>query len=101
MFTKINNGDYIKVRSVDFGEGAKKFEASVASNTQGGKIEIRVGSVTGTLLGTCLVKPTGGETSWTVRTCKMKKMKGLHDIYFVFKGGEGELFNFDWWSFKK
>ena len=99
--TKINNDDYIKVRSVDFGEGAKKFEASVASNTQGGKIEIRTGSVTGTLLGTCLVKPTGGETSWTVRTCKTKKMKGLHDIYFVFKGGEGELFNFDWWSFKK
>ena len=99
--TKINNGDYIKVRSVDFGEGAKKFEASVASNTQGGKIEIRVGSATGTLLGTCLVKPTGGATAWTVSACKTKKMKGLHDIYFVFKGGEGELFNFDWWSFKK
>jgi hypothetical protein len=53
------------------------------------------------LLGTCLVKPTGGEITWAVRTCKTKKLKGLHDIYFVFKGGEGELFNFDWWSFKK
>ena len=39
--------------------------------------------------------------TWTVSVCKTKKMKGLHDIYFVFKGGEGELFNFDWWSFKK
>ena len=38
--TDINNGDYIKVRSVDFGTGAKIFEATVATNSLGGKIEI-------------------------------------------------------------
>jgi arabinoxylan arabinofuranohydrolase len=58
--TKIENGDYLKVRSVDFGKGAKSFQASVASASQGGNIEIRLGSPDGELLGTLAVKNTGG-----------------------------------------
>jgi len=50
------------------------------------------------LLGTCVVKSTGGATNWTVQSCKVTKVQGVHDIYFVFKGGEGNLFNFDWWK---
>jgi len=99
--TKIENDDYIKVRSVDFGKGAKKFEAGIASASAGGNIEIRLGSVDGTLLGACAVKGTGGFQNWTVYACKVNKMKGVHDVYFVFKGEAGELFNFDWWKFSK
>jgi len=98
--TKIDNGDYIKVRSVDFGKGAKKFEASVASASAGGRIEIRLGGVDGELLGICEVKETGGWQNWAVQSCKVKKTTGVHDLNFVFKGGDGQLFNFDWWQFK-
>ena len=98
--TDISNGDYIKVRSVDFGKGAKSFESNVASATDGGSIEIHVDRPTGTLLGTCIVKSTGGVTNWAVQSCKVNKIKGVHDIYFVFKGGAGDLFNFDWWKLK-
>ncbi|TCO10648.1 carbohydrate binding protein with CBM6 domain [Natronoflexus pectinivorans] len=28
------------------------------------------------------------------------KISGIHDICFVFKGGEGNLFNFDWMRFQ-
>lgn len=97
--TKINNGDYIKVRSVDFGKGVKSFTANIAATSAGGQIEIRIDGTTGTLLGTLLVKPTGGETTWKTQSTKVKSTKGVHDLYFVFKGGEGELFNFDWWKF--
>ncbi|KAF2190295.1 carbohydrate-binding module family 6 protein [Zopfia rhizophila CBS 207.26] len=45
----INNGDYIKVKGV-------------ASATSGGKIELRLGSVTGTLVGTCTTCPVSGAT---------------------------------------
>lgn len=38
--------------------------------------------------------------NWAVQSCKVKKAKGVHDLYFVFKGGDVELFNFDWWQFK-
>ena len=34
--TSISNGDYIKVKNVDFGTGATSFDARVASNTSGG-----------------------------------------------------------------
>jgi Carbohydrate binding module (family 6). len=30
-----------------------------------------------------------------------EKIKGVHDVFFVFKGGNGNLFNFDWWRFLK
>jgi len=98
--TDISRDDYIKVRSVDFGKGAKAFEANVASAADGGSIEIHLDSQTGTLLGTCNVKSTGGTANWAVQSCKVAKAKGVHDVYFVFKGGEGNLFNFDWWRFK-
>jgi arabinoxylan arabinofuranohydrolase len=66
----------------------------------GGQIEIRLGSIDGELLGVCEVKSTGGLQNWAVQSCKVKKTKGVHDLCFVFKGGDGQLFNFDWWQFK-
>lgn len=98
--TNINTGDYIKVRSIDFGKGAKKFEASVATSSVGGTAEIRVDGKDGILLGTLDVTSTGGDHIWKTVSCKIGKIKGVHDVYFVFKGGEGNLFNFDWWTFK-
>jgi hypothetical protein len=98
--TKINNGDYLKVRGVDFGKGARVFEASVRANAAGGQIEIRLDGKNGELMGTCLVKPSGAETKWTVVQCKMNHVKGIHDLCFVFKGGDGDLMNFDWWRFR-
>jgi beta-xylosidase len=96
--TDVSNGDYIKVRSVDFGRGAKSFEASVASASSGGKIEIRIDGKDGKLLETLNVSATG--ETWKILSCKVEKTKGIHDLYLMFKGGEGNLFNFDWWQFK-
>ena len=95
--TKINNGDYLKVRSVDFGKGTKGLEACIASVSSGGSIEIRIDNIDGDLLGTLKVASTGGDLKWKTQTCKMAKTLGIHDVYFVFKGSEGDLFNFDWW----
>jgi arabinoxylan arabinofuranohydrolase len=95
----IENGDWIKVRGVDFGKGAKSFEASVASESQGGNIEIRIDSISGSLLGTCIVKNTKGSQNWVSQSCTTETIKGIHDVYFVFKGENGDLFNFDWWKF--
>lgn len=99
--TKISNGDYIKVRSVDLGKGAKTFEASVASAASGGTIEIRIDGKDSQLLGSLNFSATGGDQSWKTLSCKLEKATGIHDVYFVFKGGKGNLFNFDWWKFGK
>lgn len=97
--TDINNGDYLKVRNVDFKKGATSFEAGIAS-ASGGKIEIHLDSLSGSMLGVCEVKNTGGLEEWKTAAAKINKVKGIHDVYFVFKGGESNLFNFDWWRFK-
>jgi len=95
----IENGDYIKVKGVNFGSGAVSFEARVASASNGGNIEIRLDSPTGKLVGTCAVTGTGGWQTWTTKSCSVSGAEGIHDLYFVFKGGSGYLFNIDWWKF--
>ena len=98
--SNIENGDYVKVESVDFGTGAVSFEASVASDGSGGDIELRVDAADGALLGTCAVAPTGGWQMWTTVSCEVNEVDGVHDLYLVFSGGGGFLFNLDWWQFQ-
>jgi len=97
--TKIDNGDYIKVKNVNFGSGATSFDARVASSTSGGSIELHLDSQTGTLLGTCAISGTGGAQMWTTKTCPVTGAMGVHDLFFKFTGGSGNLFSFDWWQF--
>ena len=99
--TEISNGDYIKVKSVDFKKGAKGFTANVMS-LSGGTIEIHLDAPDGTLLGSCDVKNTGGLQNWETVSAGLKRIKGVHDVYFVFKGtGTDNMFNFNWWRFMK
>ena len=98
--TQISNGDYIKVRNVDFGTGATSFDARVASAASGGSIELHLDSQTGTLLGTCAVPSTGGAQTWMTKSCTVSGATGIHDLFFKFTGGSGAtLFNFNWWRF--
>jgi arabinoxylan arabinofuranohydrolase len=98
--TSISNGDYIKVRSVDFGTGAVSFEARVASAASGGNIEIRFDSLTGTLVGTCAIQGTGGAQTWATKSCTVSGATGKHDLFFKFTGsGTADLFKFNWWRF--
>jgi hypothetical protein len=95
--TAISNGDYIKVKGVDFGTGATSFSARVASAAGGGNIEVRLNSQTGTLAGTCAVSATGGAQTWTTKTCTISGASGVHDLFFVFTGSG--TFNFNNWQF--
>ncbi|WP_425495270.1 carbohydrate-binding protein [Paenibacillus tengchongensis] len=98
--TNIHNGDWVAVGNVDFGSGgAKTFKANVASST-GGKIEIRLDSVAGTLAGTLNVPSTGGTQTWKEVETAVSNATGVHRLFLVFTGsGSGQLFNFDYWQF--
>lgn len=98
----IENGDWIRVRGVDFGSaGASSFTARVASATGGGNIELRLDTTTGALVGTCGVGGTGGWQTWTTTSCGVNNSlaRGVHDLYLRFTGGSGYLFNVNWWQF--
>ncbi len=98
--TAIDSGDYIKVRSVDFGAGATSFDARVASNGSGGSIELHLDSLTGTVIGTCAVSGTGGAQTWSTKSCSVTSTTGVHDLFLKFTGSGSNLFNFNWWRFE-
>ncbi|XXY47257.1 family 43 glycosylhydrolase [Sorangium sp. So ce269] len=94
--TSISNGDYIKVKEVEFLDGVTSFEARVSSAASNAKIELHLDSENGTLLGTCDVS---GASSWTTKTCAVSGGSGKHDLFLKFVGGNGDLFKFNWWRF--
>jgi beta-xylosidase len=96
--THVHNGDYIKVKGVDFSKGASSVEVSVAS-LYGGKIEIHSDKIDGPILGIINVNTSGEGDVWKIVNTPIANIKGVHDLFFVFRG-EKDLFNFDWWQFK-
>ncbi|MDD2437788.1 MAG: glycoside hydrolase family 43 protein [Massilibacteroides sp.] len=97
--TSIHNGDYMKVQGVDFSTGAVSIDVNVAS-LHGGRIELHTDEIDGPLLGTIEIKASGEGDIWKTITIPVNNIKGIHDLYFVFRG-EKELFNFDWWKLNK
>lgn len=101
--SEVHNGDYIKVREVDFGEKSPKtFTACAASALQGGRIEIHLDSLKGRQI-VCLEVPhTGGWEEWRILKADVDNVIGKHDLYFSFIGNKGpKLFNFDWWRMEE
>jgi len=96
----IEDGDWIRFNSVDFGKGADSFQARVASATNGGNIEIHLDSPTGKAVGSCVVTGTNGWQNWTTVSCPVNDVTGVHDVYLKFAGGRGFLLNINWWEFK-
>ena len=95
----IDPGDYVRLRGVDFGAGALSFTASVASESTGGTIELRLDDPAGTLIGTCTVPATGGWQTWMTTSCDVSGSEGVHDLYLSFGGTGAPLFNLDYWQF--
>ena len=93
------NADYSVYKSIDFGSGATDFQARVSSATSGGKIEIRLDSATGTLVGTCAVSGTGGWQTFTDVNCAVSGVTGQHDVYLKYVGDSGYLINLNWFKF--
>jgi endo-1,4-beta-xylanase len=95
------NGDYAVYKNIDFESGATTFKARVSSATNGGKIEIRLDSATGTLVGTCSVTGTSGWQTFSDVTCNVGGVSGKHDVYLKFTGESGYLINLNWFTFSK
>lgn len=95
--TEINNNDYLIVKGVDFGKGANAIDVSCTSLV-GGKIEIRLDNQYGNIVGVCEINNSG--STWKTFSAKIMNTKGVHDLCFVFKGEDGDLFNIDWWKFR-
>ena len=81
------SGYYSGYNNVDFGlKGPESALFRLACTTAGNTIEIHVGSPTGTLIGTATTTNTGSLTTYSDITCPVTNVKGLQNIYLVYKG---------------
>ncbi|MBR4627191.1 MAG: carbohydrate-binding protein [Ruminococcus sp.] len=94
----IENGDYIGFKNIDFGTGTRAIDFRIGSNGAEASLEIRLGSPDGRLIGSMDVKSTGGWQTWATQRCSIDTLTGKNDIYFIFKGSDGYLYNLNWWS---
>ena len=95
----INDGEYIKLRGVDFGKGAKQFNITAAA-TGGCTICLRLDSADGPVVGTVTIGKTGGVEKYRSFDGKVKNAAGVHDLYICFDKASGDV-RLDWWQFKK
>ena len=95
----INDGEYIKLRGVDFGsKGAKQFVITAAA-TGSCDITLRLGSNKGDIVGKVTVGKTGAVEKYKSFTGKVNNATGVHDLYICFDKASGDV-RLDWWQFK-
>ncbi|MFI7454367.1 PQQ-dependent sugar dehydrogenase [Nonomuraea sp. NPDC049714] len=96
-----DDGDWISFQPYHLGD-ATRITARVSSDGAGGRIEVRAGSATGTLLGTANVASTGGWDTFTDVSANLSGAPaGTTTLYLVFRGptGQGHLFDLDAFTF--
>jgi glucosylceramidase len=94
-----DTNDFIVFNNVNFGTGALSVDARIASAaTFTGTAQFRLGSSTGTLIGTLSFGNTGGWQSWVTRRVTITSTTGIQNLYIVFQGGAA-IGNLNWIKF--
>ena len=97
----IENGDWIMYKEIDFEEGAGTAVVRASALNDGGTVEFRLDGVNGSLIGVCSVTNTEGWDYYYDFSCGISNAAGIHDLYLVFRGGSGYLFNIQSFWFEK
>ena len=94
----LNDGEYIRLRGVDFKKGAKQFCITAAS-TGSCAVTLRLDSQDGPVIGTAIIKSTGSVEKYKSFSAKVKGAAGVHDLYLCFEKTQGDT-RLDWWEFR-
>jgi hypothetical protein len=97
----ISTNDYTAYYNLDFQDGPEIFEAECSSAGNGGTIELHLDSLDGTLVGSCIVTPTGDWEVFDKYSCTTSQFDGIHKLYLIFKGNNYDLLNLKSFVFKR
>jgi beta-xylosidase len=97
----VNDGEYIRLRGVDFGsKGARQFSIMAAAAAQAGcTVTLRLDAQDGPVIGTATVKSTGSVDKYKSFSTKVTGATGVHDLYLCFSKAQGDV-RLDYWQFK-
>ena len=95
----LDDGEYIRLRGVDFAEGARQFTISAAA-TGKATITLRLDSADGAAIATLAITPTGSAEKYRQFKTKVKDAQGIHDLYLCFSSPQGDI-HLDYWQFRK
>lgn len=96
--TDLNDGEYIRVRGVDFGaKGAREFALMAAANGTA-TVTLRLDAQDGPVVGVVTVKDTGSTDNFQSFTTAVEGATGVHDLYLCFDKTMGDIC-LDWWQF--
>lgn len=95
----IDKGEYIRLRGVDFGTGAKRFTIAAAGKGSV-TLNVRLDSADGPIVGTVVLRPNGSVDKYRSFGTKVSGASGVHDLYLCFDEAEGDV-RLDWWRFKQ
>lgn len=92
--TSIDNGDWMRLRAVDFGNrGQKRLKAAVkGAGEKGAVIEFAVDKLGNKPFA---VVPLG--KGGVIEADITERVEGVHDVYILFRGGDARMPDFDWW----
>ncbi|NJO92635.1 MAG: carbohydrate-binding protein [Chloroflexia bacterium] len=96
------NADWVKFDNINLNNGYNTFTARLACDNYnaGNRLEVRLDSPSGTLIGTLTVPNTGGWTTFQDVSITPTGGTGVHSVYFVgATGGPGAVGDFDWFRF--
>ncbi|MCQ2229026.1 MAG: family 43 glycosylhydrolase [Bacteroidales bacterium] len=102
--TSVHNGDWVKVRNVDFGDasGAAKFMKVTVTNVKDeGDVEFYLDKLDGRPFAKVSVDKGQTDKVLTVKSKLLSEPTGVHDVYVLFRGGYEELFDMDCWQIEK
>ena len=94
---KVDNGDWIRIREVDFGEeGPKNVTIETLNFQNPGTVEFYLDAMSDQPFARVQVDGTQKVQTVDVRT--RRPVTGKHDVYILFRGGDEQLFDLDWWK---
>ncbi len=103
----IRDGDHAYWKYYDFTDtDVSHFVCKTWNENRAAKIEIRLDSPQGELLGVCDIAPMDGQVAYAIHETKIKPVTGKHALVLVFKSVESEmektdLMNLEWFVFEK
>jgi lysophospholipase L1-like esterase len=80
-----DDGDWIKFSNVNFGGGANSVRINIALPTSnlGGKLEFRLDSPSGPLIGSLATQTTGSFNTYSTKQARISGASGVHNLYVV------------------